>query len=82
LDVSALATFDGKLAVNFPGRGLYVYDGGWSRITNNDTAQVLTGVGAILYVDFLGSGVYSYDGSSFQRINTNNTEEMVAADLP
>jgi hypothetical protein len=81
-DVSALATFDGKLAVNFPGRGLYVYDGGWSRITNNDTAQVLTGVGAILYVDFLGSGVYSYDGSSFQRINTNNTEEMVAADLP
>jgi hypothetical protein len=81
-DVSSLATYDGKLAVNFPGHGLYEYDGSWSRINKNDTAQGMCGVGSILYVDFAGSGLYRYEGSSFQRVSTNNCEDMVAADLP
>jgi subtilisin family serine protease len=77
---SALATFDGKLAANFPGPGLYEYDGSWSRINKNDTAEGMCGVGASLYVDFGATGLYRYDGSNFQRISTNNCEDMVAAE--
>ncbi|MGD8435886.1 MAG: M4 family metallopeptidase, partial [Syntrophobacterales bacterium] len=50
MDASVLASFDGKLAVNFPGRGLYTYDGGWSRIARNDTAETMIGLGSLLYV--------------------------------
>jgi hypothetical protein len=81
-DVSALATFDGKLAVNFPGYGLYAYDGSWSRINKNDTAQGMCGVGVNLYVDFGATGLYRYDGSSFQKVSSNDCEDMVAAQLP
>jgi hypothetical protein len=80
-DASALATFDGKLAVNFPGRGLYEYDGSWSRISNNSTAQDMCGVGSILYVDFGGKGLYRYDGANFERISTYDSEEMITAYL-
>jgi hypothetical protein len=81
-EVSSLATYDNKLAVNFPGHGLYEYDGSWSRINKNDTAQGMCGVGSILYVDFGATGLYRYDGSSFQRVSTNDCEDMVAAELP
>jgi hypothetical protein len=80
-EVSSLATYDAKLAVNFPGHGLYEYDGSWSRINKNDTAQGMCGVGDMLYVDFGGSGLYRYDGSSFQRVSTNNCEDMVAVSV-
>ncbi|MGD9036990.1 MAG: hypothetical protein PVF10_10560 [Syntrophobacterales bacterium] len=80
-DVSSLATYDNKLAVNFPGHGLYEYDGSWSRINKNDTAQGMCGVGVNLYVDFGATGLYRYDGSNFQRVSTNNCEDMVAAEL-
>jgi hypothetical protein len=81
-EVSSLATYDGKLAVNFPGRGLYEYDGSWSRITKNDTAEGMCGVGTSLYVDFGAIGLYRYDGSNFQRVSTSDCEDMVAAELP
>ena len=80
-NVSSLSTFDSKLAVNFPGRGLYAFDGGWSRLTPNDTAQGMCGVGVNLYVDFGATGLYRYDGSSFQRVSTSNCEDMVAVTI-
>lgn len=81
-DVSSLGTFDGKLAVNFPGHGLYEYDGSWRRLTANDTAEHLAGVSNILYVDFGATGLYAYNGTNFKRIRTDNPEDMVAAHLP
>jgi hypothetical protein len=41
----------------------------------------MSGVGSVLYVDFGAAGLYRYDGS-FQRVSTNNCEDMVAANLP
>jgi hypothetical protein len=79
---SFLATYDGKLVATFPGNGIYEYDGSWNRITKNDTAQGMCGVGTSLYVDFDATGLYQYDASRWNRITRSNCEDMVAADLP
>jgi hypothetical protein len=79
LDASALASFDGKLAVNFPGRGLYAYDGGWSRITNNDTAETMIGLGSLLYVEF-SKGLYEYNGTRFRRLTRLEVSSLATYD--
>jgi hypothetical protein len=79
MDASVLASFDGKLAVNFPGRGLYAYDVGWSRITRNDTAETMIGVGSLLYVEF-SNGLWEYNGTSFRRLTRWEVSSLATYD--
>jgi hypothetical protein len=53
----------GGLVANFPGHGLYHYDGlTWTQLTPNDTVQALFGYD-VLFADYGTLGLWKFDGS-------------------
>jgi hypothetical protein len=62
VDANHIKAYNGKLVANFPGFGLFEYDGSnWaSWLTNYDGIQDMIGVSNTLYADFGGFGLWKY----------------------
>jgi hypothetical protein len=62
-DANLVGEYGGKLVANFPGYGLYQYDGTtWTQLTPNDTVQDLKDGGSYLYADYGTLGLLKYNG--------------------
>jgi hypothetical protein len=59
-----IQAYNGKLVANFPGYGLYEYNGSaWTQLTSNDSVQDLLGISTNLYADYGALGLYRYNGA-------------------
>jgi hypothetical protein len=68
-DANLLGSYRGDLVANFPGHGLWRYDGTtWTLLTPNDTVQALIEVGD-LYADYGTLGLWRYNDTTWERIS-------------
>jgi hypothetical protein len=81
-DANLLKSYGGNLVANFPGLGLYMYDGEtWTQLTPNDTVQALiAGPGTfttnyVLYADYGALGLWRYDGE-WHNVSYANCNKM------
>lgn len=69
-DANILSSWGQTLIANFPGDGLWQYDGAtWKQINSNDTAQALIEDTVFLYADYGAGGLWKYHGS-WERITS------------
>jgi hypothetical protein len=67
-----------NLVANFPGDGLYQYDGAaWTQLTPNDTVENLLAIGGKIYADFGSLGLLKYDGE-WHNLSYANPDKMQA----
>jgi hypothetical protein len=80
-DPTDMVAVGNVLYVHFSGVGLYRYDGTWKKVHAGQPQQML-GVGTDLYADFgAGVGLYKHNGTTWQRMNPNDSTNMVAVNL-
>jgi hypothetical protein len=65
-----MQAWGGTLVANFPGHGLYQYDGYtiWYQLTSNDTVQAFIAVGGNLYADYGTLGLWKYNSFFWTQI--------------
>jgi hypothetical protein len=73
-----MAGYDSKLAANFPGYGLYQYDGtNWTLLTSYTNINKLVGASNRLIVDFVGLGLFQYDGTTWTPLSSLNADKLL-----
>ncbi len=70
VDNSGLGGWASGLAVDFGGigKGLYNYDGSWTKLTGWDPEQNLAGWSGDLAAEFVGKGLWTWDGSAWTKL--------------
>jgi hypothetical protein len=73
-----MATYGNRLVANFPGFGLYLYDGtAWNQLASNSGVEDLVGASDKLYADFGSAGLWKYDGT-WKQLSSANPDKMQA----
>jgi hypothetical protein len=67
-----------NLLANFPGYGLYQYDGtNWTQLTANSSVENMLGISGKVYADYGSLGLWKYDGG-WTLLSPINPEKMQA----
>jgi hypothetical protein len=73
-----LVSYGTKLVANFPGVGLYQYDGTtWTLLTSNSSVENLIGTSNKLYADFGSLGLWQYNGT-WTPLSSLDADKMAA----
>jgi hypothetical protein len=64
------------LAAEFPGQGVWLYNGNWQQITANNASQVVVDGRGEVVAEFPGQGVWLYSGTGWQQLTANNAASL------